>query len=219
MSFGTAHAQEPAPLRWRFGTEVIQDMLLNLNARAYRVSGRWSYGLHGGFRPSISRGGEIKAGAGRWGEYENLHWRNWALKAYTIGPCIRRNFKGSTGNYIELDGFIRQWWFDRKTVRYSNVEDVTFDGIRSERTDVMALRLLWGAASEPKFKAGRNSANVLEFFGGVGYRWKSGSWVMHTGTYQGNPAYEYAGGEDSEMPTLHFGVRLFRVVRPAVEAP
>ena len=119
----------------------------------------------------------------------------------------------------KLDGFIRQWWFDRKTVRYSNVEDVTFDGIRSERTDVLALRLLWGTASEPKFKAGRNSANVLEFFGGVGYRWKSGSWVMHTGTYQGNPVYEYAGGEDSEMPTLHFGVRLFRVVRAAVEAP
>ncbi|MBK8498557.1 MAG: hypothetical protein IPL52_06990 [Flavobacteriales bacterium] len=215
VTSANALAQEQEPLRWRFTTEVIQDMLLHLNARAYHVSGRWSYGIHGAYRPSLSPGGEVKPGAGRAGEYENLHWRNWMLRAYTIGPCIRMNFKGSTGNYVEVDGFYRHWWFDRRNVRYINAEDVSFDGIRSERTDVLAVRLLWGAASEPVFKAGRNSANVLEIFGGVGYRWKSGSWLMHTGTYMGNPVYEYSGTEEATMPTLHFGIRLTRAVRRA----
>lgn len=208
-----ALAQEPEPLRWRFSTEVLQDMLLNLNARAYHVSGRWSYGFHGAIRPSISSGGEVKAGAGRIGEYENLNWRNWMQRSYTFGPCIRRNFKGSAGNYVELDGFYRHWWFDRKNVRYINSEDVSFDGVRSERTDVLAARLLWGAASEPKFKAGRNSANVLEIFGGVGYRWKTGSWTMHAGTYQGDPVFELTGSAATDLPTVHFGIRLTRAMR------
>lgn len=206
------HAQTD-PLRWRFSTELVQDMLLSFNARVYKVSGRWSYGAHGGYRPSISSGGEVKGGLGRWTDYEDLNWRNWMLHAYTIGPCVRMNFKGSTDNYVEIDGFYRHWWFRYKDVRYSNADDVSFDGFRSEQTDVLAVRLLWGTAATPKFKEGRNSANVLEFFGGVGYRWKTGSWTMHNGTYQGDPAYELTGTMEKDLPTLHFGIRLTRVIR------
>ncbi len=189
-------------------------MLLNLNARAYVVAGRWSIGVHGGYRPGTSNGGEVKPGAGFVGDYEDLNWRNWLLRAYTIGPCIRRNAKKGT-SFTELDGFYRLWGFDRKWARYTNADDITFDGLRSESTSVLAVRLLWGTAAEPRFKTGRNSANVLEVFGGVGYRWKTGTWTMHSGTYQGVPVYEYAGTTEAQLPTLHFGIRLTRVIRKA----
>ncbi len=205
-------------MHWLLGTEVIQDLMLNLNARAYHVSGRFAWGAHGGFRPSLSRSGEVKPGTRFGGDYEELHWRNWLLKAYTIGPCIRLYSKSGGGSYMELDGFYRHWRFDRKQVRYNNAEDISFDGLRSERTDVLAVRLLWGGSSEPKFKGNARSAMVIEGFGGVGYRWKTLRAVMHSGTYAGNPAYELAVNDETSTPTIHFGVRICRVFRSAKPA-
>lgn len=186
-------------------------MLLNLNARVYHVSGRWSYGFHGGYRPSISAGGELKPGTGLGGDYADLNWRNWLLQAFTVGPCIRRGMRG--GGFVEFDGFYRAWWFNRKYIRFNNVEDISFDGLRSETTRVRALRLLWGGSSAPRFRDGKRSAIIIEGYGGIGYRWKDRSWRMHSGIHNGEIVQEQPGDADSSSPTLHLGLRLSLVVR------
>lgn len=208
---GHASAQGHEPVKWMLSTEVIQDLLLNLNARAYRVTGRWSLGIHSGYRPSLSNGGTLQPGTGLGGDYADLNWRNWALQAYTLGPCVRFGTKG--GGFLELDAFHRLWWFDRKYIQYSNVEDNSFEGVRSERTSITAVRLLWGGSAVPQFKEGKLAATVIEGYIGIGYRWKQRSWTMHSGIYNGNVVQEQQWAAESSMPTFHLGVRLVRAVR------
>ncbi len=117
--------------------------MLHLNLRTYKAYGKWGIGMHGGYRPSLWSGGEIPSG-GAGSSYFSINHRNFMYQALTLGPLVRYHLGSDQRTFLELDAFHRVWWFDRKQVSYDNVESLRFEGLRSERQDVTAIRLLWG---------------------------------------------------------------------------
>lgn len=210
-------AQDPVtqPVRWSYGTEVIQTGMLNLNLRAQRSFGRWAFGVHVGYRPSLWSGGEIPSG-GAGSSYFSMNHRNWMYQALTIGPLVRYHFGPNASSFLELDAFHRIWWFDRKQVLYDNVESLRFEGLRSERQNVTAVRFLWGATSTPRANHSKRRAVVMEGFAGVGVRVKHALLVTHEGVLNHylTPVQVTEDREDRYRfvtPTLHLGVRLVLV--------
>ncbi len=207
-------AQDAAapPSRWSYGTEVIQTAMLNLNLRVQHRFQRWAIGVHGGFRPSLWSGGEIPSG-GAGSTYFGINYRNWMYQAVTLGPLVRYQFASDGRTFLELDAFHRVWWFDRKRVSYDNVESLRFDGLRSERQDISAIRLLWGATSAPRADRSKRHALVMEGYGGLGVRVRRMRFVTHEGVLNNHwpPVSVTEDHEDHYCfvtPTLHFGIRL-----------
>lgn len=214
-----SNAQEmttPSP-RWSYSTEVLQSAMLHFNLRVQRSHGRWDFGVHGGYRPSLWSGGEIPAG-GPGNSYFNINHRNWIYQALTLGPVVRYHFAEDGRNFVELDAFHRIWWFDRKDVFYDNVESLRFEGTRSERQDISAIRLLWGGHSSKLLDRSGSRALVLEVFAGLGARIRAMRFTTHEGSLNSyDPPIEVTEDRVDRYrfvtPTVHLGLRLVLVPR------
>jgi len=207
----------PTPAaRWSYSTEVFQNTMLHFNIRAYHSHGRWAFGVHGGFRPSLRSGGEIPAG-GPGNSYFNINHRNWMYQAVTLGPVARYHLKDGR-SFMELDAFHRIWWFDRKDVFYDNVESIRFNGLRSERQNISAIRLLWGAHSATRVDRSGRHALVVEGYSGFGVRTRNMRFTTHEGTLDSfDPPIEVTEDRVDRYrfvtPTIHLGLRLALVPR------
>ena len=201
--------------QWTFGTEISQTAMLHLNVRAQRRHQRWAFGIHGGYGPSSWSEGEIPSG-GAGSSYFSINHRNWMYQAVTIGPLVRYHFAAGGLSFVELDAFYRVWWFDRKEVSYHNVESLRFSGLRSERQDISAIRLLWGASSAPRPDRSKKRTVIMEGSAGNGLRTRRMEFVTHEGRLDHyDPPVDVTEDRVDRIrfvtPTIHCGMRLLLV--------
>lgn len=136
-----------------------------------KLMGRHTLGLSLGFRPYSKGEGEVKGINGLMGDYEYQNMWNGLYNAGTIGINSKYYLGKKQKFFGELQLFYRNWWFDNKQAVYDNIEGYRFDGLRSEEQNVYGLKLLAGRSS--RLITGDRNALVLDFYAGIGIRYKT----------------------------------------------
>lgn len=184
------------------------------NFRVHRELGRWDLGLRADYRPSFSSSISLEGNAG--GTYASSNFRNWNYQAVGLGPIVRLNLGNERRMIFELDAFHRLWWFNRKQTSYDSVESHSFNGLRSERQQVTAVRLLWGGRGRA-WRISSAKAISVEGLVGFGFRWKQLRYTTHEGVIGRNDfartCAECIEASSYYTPSAHASVRIALVPR------
>lgn len=200
-------AQLDSLQRWRVTSELMQVFFLNFNAHVERNVEHGSHGLLLAYRPSRQSGGEVGGAHGQFGDYSLQNSWNWLYQSVSVGTT-HKFWSGRADRYFfEVDLIYRHWWFDRKWASYPNVEGYRFDGLRSERQDVFAIKVLWGESSWLGRQRQGGRRYLLESFAGLGWRWKKQRYMTHTGTVYDEPRSDHIENYSNSLPSIHAGFR------------
>lgn len=152
--------------RYRITTIPSQLLFLEFPITVERMFGRHTIGFAGAYRPALIESGNI---SGR-GAYHLQNYWNFAYETATLGLIHKYYLRDRFGLHLETGAYYRLWWFDRKQIAYSGDAE-PFNSLRSERQDVMLLKLLIGKSMMWHRRDGATS-HVMEFFAGPSIRWK-----------------------------------------------
>ena len=200
-------AQLDSLQRWRVTSELIQMFFLNFNAQIERNVGHGSHGLLLAYRPSMRSGGEVQGVQGQFGGYSLQNSWNWLYQSVSVGTT-HKFWSGREDRYFfEVDLIYRHWWFDRKWASYPNDEGYRFDGLRSERQDVFAIKVLWGESSWLGRQRQGGRRYLLESFAGLGWRWKKQRYMTHTGAVYDEQRSDHVENYSNSIPSIHAGFR------------
>lgn len=200
--------QQDSVPRWRVSSELLQLFFVNVNVAVERAS---PYGCHGvvlAFRPSMRTSGEVWGLQGQFGDYRNQNSWNWLYQSFTIGSTNTLWLGRGQREFIRVDALYRYWWFDNKVARYGNDEGYRFDGSRTERQDVFALKVLYGPSLKRKLGKGTRTWLIIETYCGLGIRWSTARFRTHYGIVGDLPRQEYVETFRSIEPSLHTGLRM-----------
>jgi len=207
MASMAAFGQDATGFRHSFSTEVFQSAMRHFQVRGYRCGGRVSFGLHAGYRPTFGDRTNIREMVGLFsGHTLNNHF-NGVYQAVTAGPIIRYHLGKDRRGFLEMELLYRHWWYHRRYVAFDGWSS-QFEGIRTERQNVYAVKLLWGGYSLTRLRVGPGGRVLFEGFGGIGWRWKDMAWTMHEGTLNGEDMVEVSGGRSWWLPSAHMGIRV-----------
>ena len=203
-----ASAQQDTLPTWKATSEVIQLFFVNLNVAVERTVPYGSHGVLLAYRPSLRSGGEVGSLHGQFGSYGNQNAWNWLYESFTLGTTNTFWTSRSRSWFVRVDGLYRRWWFDDKMARFDNDEGYRFDGLRSERQDVLALKLLSGPCRMKMFGGQRRRWLIDEAFWGLGLRWNTARFRTRNGTV--GDVYREDLSETFRVtePSLHFGFRM-----------
>lgn len=167
---------------------------------------RYALGITLAYRVSTENSGEVDGLSGLMGDYWYQNFWNPMYNAFTVG-VHSKYFLSSEGRwFIEPGLFYRYWWFDNKEVIYNNVEGYSFDGKRSETQQVYAFKILIG--SDISIKSSTKIKPVLEWYCGLGFRYKSYLFKTYEGTVN-DQFYIYKEDMGNLWnPSIHLGIRL-----------
>jgi hypothetical protein len=188
-------------------TEVFQLALRNIQLRGLYRKGRWSYGLHVGYRPSFGNRTTITEANGFFGGYAQWLHGNGVFQAATVGPILRYYVGNDRRGWLELELMYRHWWYTKRDVEFDGWR-TQYEGQRSEQVQVFAWKMLWGGTIATNLTLGTRARMIFEGFGGVGARNKLARWTMHEGMMNGEHVTDSNGSTASWVPSLHMGIRL-----------
>ena len=203
-----ASAQQDTLPTWKATSEVIQLFFVNLNVAVERTVPYGSHGVLLAYRPSLRSGGEVGGLQGQFGSYGNQNSWNWLYQSFTIGSTNTMWLGSSHSDFLRLDALYRRWWFDDKMARYENVEGYRFDGSRTERQDVIALKVLFGTPWKKRIGKGKRSWLIVENYYGLGIRWTTARFWTHTGTVGDVTRQDFSETFRQTEGALHVGVRM-----------
>ena len=140
-------------------------------------------------------------GSGLFGYYQMQNLVNPHYNAIKIG-FAPKFFMGLPNCYLSPEISFKYWWFDKKNVRYENVEGYRFDALRSEKARDVNLKLLFGYRFEQPFLGLSEIASVIHISAGLNL------------TYR-RYIYESWGGTVFDMPnTYKFENAYFLIINP-----
>lgn len=200
--------QQDSVPTWRVSSEMLQLFFVNVNVAVERAV---PYGCHGvilAFRPSLRAGGEVGGLQGQFGDYRNQNSWNWLYQSFTIGSTNTLWLGRDQREFLRIDALYRRWWFDDKVARYENDEGYRFDGFRTERQDVFALKVLYGPGLKRRWGKGKRTWLIIESYCGLGIRWSTARFRTHFGVVGDLNREAYAETFRSFEPSLHTGFRL-----------
>ena len=190
---------------WRFSTNPTQYFFSGFNVSVERVQGRSLWGLDLSYRPAYCSGCEVKGASGLWGSYLLQNFWNHNYQAFTLSLYPKFYFQNLSG-YFSLQPYWRHWWFNRKPTDWDNIEGHSFSGVRSERQDVMGIRILFGSTSL-KRKLG-NSTFFIDASAGPGIFISQGRFRTYQGFVDGNSYPYHEEKRYSGMLSIHFRLQL-----------
>jgi hypothetical protein len=201
-------AQQDSVPTWRVSAEMLQLFFVNANASVERAV---PYGYHGvllAYRPSLREGSEVGGIQGQFGGYTTQNSWNWLYQSFTVGSTNTFWLSRDQSEFIRIDALYRHWWFNDKMASYDNVEGYRFDGLRTERQDVFALKVLYGPTLKRKLGKGKRNWLIIESYCGLGIRWSTARFRTHYGIVGDLPRQEYVETFRSIEPSLHTGFRM-----------
>jgi len=199
--------QEATVARTSVTTEIIQSALRNFQLRGLYRTGRWSYGLHVGYRPSFGDRATITEANGFFGGYTQWLHGNGTFQAITAGPILRYHVGRDRRGWLDLELMYRHWWYNKRYVEFDGWR-TQYEGQRSEQVQVYAWKILWGGTTATNVYFGPRTRMIVEAFGGIGARNKLALWTMHDGMLNGEHVTDRNGISFSWVPSLHMGFRL-----------
>lgn len=199
-------AQHDTLPKWKVTTEVPQLFLVNPTVVIERVLRYGSHGLFVSYRPSLRSGGGLSGPTGLFGDYLIQNAWNWLYQSVAVGTTQSITYGRSRRPFLRIEVLYRHWWFDRKWMSYENGKGGRFEGLRSERQDVFALKALAGYSWRPALRNGKRL--IVEAYGGPGVRWKNTHFITHTGTVYEEPRTDYTETDRFVTPSVHLGLRM-----------
>jgi|GEM_PF-2513603 len=188
-------------------TEVFQLALRNIQLRGLYRKGRWSYGLHVGYRPSFGDRTTITEANGFFSGYTQWLHGNGVFQGATAGPILRYHVGRDRRGWLELELMYRHWWYTKRHVEFDGWR-TQYEGQRSEQVQVYAWKMLWGGTIATNLHFGPRARVIFEGFGGIGARNKFARWTMHEGMLNGEHVKDRNGITASWVPSFHMGIRL-----------
>jgi len=202
-----ALGQEATVDRSSLTTEVFQLALRNIQVRGLYRKGRFSYGLHVGYRPSFGDRTTITEAVGLFSGYTQWLHGNGVFQAATAGPILRYHVGKDRRGWLELELMYRHWWYTKRYVEFDGWR-TQYEGQRSETVQVYAWKILWGGTTVTNVHFGPRTRMIFEAFGGMGARNKLALWTMYDGTLNGETVKDRNGISASWVPSIHMGFRL-----------
>ncbi len=130
------------------------------------------------------------------------------------GISISSKYFTSNNVYFSAEILYKYWWFDKKWVRYDNVECYSFDALRTERVEDVNLKLLVGYRIEKPLFFYKKWSSVIQFYGGLSFISRKYTYESWGGTVAREPnIYAY---ETQRVPVITpffgctFGIGLSR---------
>ncbi len=198
-------AQDSTKAAYRIYIKPTQFVMLDFPVMVERVQGKMAYGVMGSFKPATRNSAEVKGLAkGLFGGYELQNMGNPLYNAITGGLYAKR-FHHKT-SYVCLELFYRHWWFDNKQGSYDNIEGYRFNGLRTERQNVVGLKVLFGETIVNTRFLGKRF--LLDIYGGFGARYKSYRFETTNGTVWDLPNSDGVDKGVSRSLSLHFGLNI-----------
>jgi hypothetical protein len=148
----------------------------------------------------------VNGGMGLFGDYLDQNFWNPLYNAITIGLNSKYYLTPKKHLFYEAHLFYRHWWFNNKDCEYDNVEGYQFDGIRTERQNVLGLKALFGSS----FKINLNSKvkPIFDLYCGIGVRYKNYRFKTYNGTV-GDTYVNYWKDKGSIWkPSIHLGLKI-----------
>ena len=205
--------QDSNSVNYSISTNISQYLFLDFPVTFEKYYNRHTIGLTLSYRPSTINSAVISGGYGAvlGTGYTNQNYHNYLYNAMTIGLNSKYYLTTHTNKfYIDVNVFYRYWWFDNKHATYEkNVENFSeyhFDGIRSEKQNILGLKLLMGQTRV--FREGHKIRPIINLYAGLGLRYKMYSFETFNG-YVNDDYYAYKKDAWSEWtPTIEFGLNV-----------
>lgn len=204
--FHSAFGQDSSRVRFAISTTVTEYTLLNFPIVLEKYYKKHTIGLTAAYRPSTSNGREIDVGYGGmpFVGYTSQNYRNPLYESITLG-LNSKFFLLPEKYYVDIQVFYRYWWFDNKMAK-SESREYSFDGLRSERQNVVGLKFLMGRTFV--FRHGRNISHIIDMYAGTAIRYRTYRFETVDG-YINDQYYTYKKETWSDwIPSIQFGVNI-----------
>ncbi|MCF8298340.1 MAG: hypothetical protein K9J13_12410 [Saprospiraceae bacterium] len=173
-----------------------------------KLSDKNTIGLSLGFRPSRKSKAEIDGIVhGMGGDYE---LQNMGIPFYnavyiSVSPKFFI-YKKHPDTYLSCELFNRYWWFNNKYVEFNNVEGYRFKATRTERVEVIGVKLLYGQTNNKVTL--KNKTIYYNIYQGIGYRAKLHTYESWNGTINNIPIVHHKTSGALHLITFHFGIQI-----------
>ena len=173
-----------------------------------RINHKLTIGISLGYRPEKKSQPEIKGIChGICGDYKLQNMGNPHYNAITFSLTPELFFWGLTELSFSCDIFNRYWWFDSKYVEYNNVEGYRFKATRTEKVNVLGIKILVNKR-HTLFNLSKKVEVLINGYGGIGYRVKFFSFESWNGTINDQEIeYDKTTGI-IHLPSVHVGAKI-----------
>ena len=142
-----------------------------------RIGGKVAHGTDGSFE---------SFGGGLWGVYEHQYLMNKYLNGLYVSTGPTFYFKGQRKYFVGCQLLYRFYWMNAVRLSFDDVETYRFNSVRTERNNVLGLKLLFGDIHGYKL-TDKFSFNVRRYIGFTGrikwYRYKNEDALLLDGSY------------------------------------
>ena len=206
FSYKFSVSQDSTEVKLRITTIPIQLCFYDFPINIEKSFNQFTAGVITSYRLSTRNSGRVSGGVGLLGGYQTQNFWNPFYNALTIGLNSKYYFAKEKHDFIESILFYRYWWFNYKDCEYNNVEGYNFQGTRTERQDVLGLKLLYGQSFTIKVKS--KVKPIIDLYVGLGLRYNTYKFETFNGTVKGI-YYDYKQDTgNSWAPSFHFGLKL-----------
>jgi hypothetical protein len=199
--------QDTLEFKYRISILPTQFVFRDIPITFEKVFKRHTIGLTIEYKPSTQKSGEINSmSIGMLGGYEDQNFVNRIYNAATIGLNSKYYLFKHDKIFIDAELFYRLWWFDNRLCSFDNVEGYRFNGTRTERQNVIGLKLLSGISC--KIKLTSKLKTLIDLYGGFGIRYHYEEFETYNGTV-GDIYYSYKKDIFNYWwPSLQLGVKI-----------
>jgi len=202
------------PVRWKITVRPFEFFVRNFPLTVEKVFDRMTIGLTVAYRTPYQNSGKVNTGINIPGGYTV----NYPFNGYAQGMSVEANskqyiFSGKAQKhrlYVDAALFYRRWWFEGKNTSHDRVEGTdphpSFNGLRNEYLNVVGAKALIGT-SVFSHNVGKLKL-VMDFYGGVGLRYKTWKFETFNGTVEGQ-YYTYNKETGNKWaPSIQGGVQV-----------